>query len=84
MSQCVRVKANATALYPDIRSRTSRLPVIYVLGKKPIDVSHCVQSFLEVVPDLQEKQSVVLKYDVAYAHQAGTVEKTQWDVSEFV
>ena len=73
MSQCVRVKVKVVALYSNTCSRTSRLPVIYVLGKKPIDVSHCVQSFLEVVPDLQERQSVVLKYDVAYAHQAGTV-----------
>ncbi|EJF62071.1 diphthamide biosynthesis protein [Dichomitus squalens LYAD-421 SS1] len=54
-------------------SQTSRLPVIYVLGKKPIDVSHCVESFAEVVPNLSDKHSIVLKYDVAYAYEADLV-----------
>ncbi|KAI1789095.1 diphthamide biosynthesis protein [Ganoderma leucocontextum] len=54
-------------------SQTSRLPIIYVLGKKPVDPAHCVETFAEAVPNLSEKHSVVLKYDVTYAHQADAI-----------
>ncbi|KAM5540108.1 hypothetical protein V8D89_006248 [Ganoderma adspersum] len=54
-------------------SQTSRLPIIYVLGKKPIDPADCVDKFSQTVPNLPEKRSVVLKYDVAYVHQVDAV-----------
>ncbi|TFK94479.1 diphthamide biosynthesis protein [Polyporus arcularius HHB13444] len=57
-------------------SQTSRLPVIYVLGKKPIDVAHCAESFIAVATaqsSLADRRSILLRYDVAYAHQADAV-----------
>ncbi|KAH9933986.1 diphthamide biosynthesis protein [Epithele typhae] len=49
-------------------SQTSRLPVIYVFGKKPIDPLHCAQTLVAALPD--DRQTVVLKCDVAYTHAA--------------
>ncbi|KAH9895870.1 diphthamide biosynthesis protein [Cubamyces lactineus] len=57
-------------------SQTSRLPVIYVLGKRPIDASHCAESFAETLAALEDPsryKTVVLKYDVSYAHKIGDV-----------
>ncbi|CDO73865.1 hypothetical protein BN946_scf185016.g22 [Trametes cinnabarina] len=57
-------------------SQTSRLPVIYVPGKKPIDPSHCADSVAAAfnsTPVLSEKHDVVLRYDVAYAYQADSL-----------
>ncbi|PIL34403.1 hypothetical protein GSI_03178 [Ganoderma sinense ZZ0214-1] len=54
-------------------SQASRLPIIYVLGKKPVDAADCVDKFSQAVPNLPEKRSVVLKYDVAYAHQVDAI-----------
>ncbi|KAI0702377.1 diphthamide biosynthesis protein [Cerioporus squamosus] len=54
-------------------SQTSRLPVIYVLGKKPIDVAHCAESFIGALnahSSIAERRTVLLRYDVGYAHQA--------------
>ncbi|KAJ7119648.1 putative diphthamide synthesis protein-domain-containing protein [Mycena epipterygia] len=50
-------------------SQTSRLPVIYVFGKKPIDVDDCSQRLAGVF----EGTSALLRYDVAYAHQAESI-----------
>ncbi|KAJ7021430.1 putative diphthamide synthesis protein-domain-containing protein [Mycena alexandri] len=50
-------------------SQTSRLPVIYVFGKKAIDVEDCAQRLAEVFED----SSALLRYDVAYAHQAESI-----------
>jgi hypothetical protein len=47
--------------------RTSRLPVIYVFGKKPIDVDDCS----ERLPEVFEGTGAILRCNVAYAHQAG-------------
>ncbi|KAI0710920.1 diphthamide biosynthesis protein [Earliella scabrosa] len=57
-------------------SQTSRLPVIYVFGKKPIDVDHCVDQFIDAVTkqsNLTEKTIITLKHDVGYAHQADAI-----------
>ncbi|KAI0631510.1 diphthamide biosynthesis protein [Trametes polyzona] len=57
-------------------SQTSRLPVIYVLGKKPVDPAHCAETFLDALgssPTSSQKSSIVLRYDVAYAHRAEDV-----------
>ncbi|KAF7328851.1 2-(3-amino-3-carboxypropyl)histidine synthase subunit 2 [Mycena venus] len=51
------------------RDRTSRLPVIYVFGKKPIDVEDCSLRVAEVF----EGASALLRYDVAYAHRAENI-----------
>ncbi|KAJ6510615.1 putative diphthamide synthesis protein-domain-containing protein [Mycena sanguinolenta] len=50
-------------------SQTSRLPVIYVFGKKPIDVEDCSRSVAQVF----EGSSALLRYDVAYTHQAESI-----------
>ncbi|KAJ7641509.1 putative diphthamide synthesis protein-domain-containing protein [Roridomyces roridus] len=47
-------------------SQTSRLPVIYVFGKKLIDVNDCAQRIAEVF----DGQRALLRLDVAYTHQA--------------
>ncbi|RPD58166.1 diphthamide biosynthesis protein [Lentinus tigrinus ALCF2SS1-7] len=57
-------------------SQTSRLPVIYVLGKKPIDPSHCAECFFDVVTaqsNVADRQTVLLRYDVGYAHRADSI-----------
>ncbi|KAJ7749068.1 putative diphthamide synthesis protein-domain-containing protein [Mycena maculata] len=50
-------------------SQTSRLPVIYVFGKKPIDVDDCSQR----VPGVFEGKRALLRCDVAYIHQAESI-----------
>jgi len=58
-------------------SRTSRLPVIYVFGKKTIDVDLCVQKLVEAFdadnPDGNGmgRNAILLKHDVVFTHQAG-------------
>ncbi|KAJ2933761.1 hypothetical protein H1R20_g3331, partial [Candolleomyces eurysporus] len=55
-------------------SQTSRLPVIYVFGKKPLDLDHALSSILEVVSNNDEEPSnpsVLLKSDVIYSHLMG-------------
>ena len=75
--------------------RTSRLPVIYVFGKKHIDIDDCVNRLVETTtqscrladplphphPPVNASssstspptKSVMLRVDVAYAHQAGEI-----------
>ncbi|KAF6752724.1 putative diphthamide synthesis protein-domain-containing protein [Ephemerocybe angulata] len=50
-------------------SQTSRLPVMYVFGKKTFDVGHALSSLLELLE--AENQSVLLKSDVMYSHLMG-------------
>ena len=57
--------------------RTSRLPVIYVFGKKTVDVDLCVKQLVEAFDvdvtdgnDVQ-KNAILLKHDVVFTHQAG-------------
>ncbi|KAF8918751.1 putative diphthamide synthesis protein-domain-containing protein [Mucidula mucida] len=47
--------------------RTYRLPVMYVFGKKDVDISHCVEESLQNLPEALE---MTLKHDVAYSHVA--------------
>lgn len=51
--------------------RTSLLPVIYVFGRKPIDVSNCVMELTDSIRDSPRACSaerVVLRCDVVYSH----------------
>ena len=58
--------------------RTSRLPVIYVFGKKIVDVDLCVKLLIEALNvDITDgnnvqKNAILLKHDVVFTHQAGT------------
>ncbi|XP_022101645.1 2-(3-amino-3-carboxypropyl)histidine synthase subunit 2-like [Acanthaster planci] len=47
-------------------SPTSRLPVLYVFGRRPIDEDHCCEIFQEFFGD--SSKPVVVMYDVVYAH----------------
>ncbi|KAG0364287.1 putative diphthamide synthesis protein-domain-containing protein [Gamsiella multidivaricata] len=49
------------------QSPTSRLPVIYVFGKQPVDVQHCA-SVLDGFFAENKSRKIVLMYDVIYAH----------------
>jgi diphthamide biosynthesis protein 2 len=51
-------------------ARTSRLPVVYVLGKKPLDVEHCVPSFVDALAP-EDKRTILLKSDVMFNHTMG-------------
>ncbi|KAJ4493661.1 putative diphthamide synthesis protein-domain-containing protein [Lentinula edodes] len=75
------IDANALVHYGHAcMSQTYRLPVIYVFGKKPIDVEDCVVRTVETfsshfssASSLESNRSkkIVLRHDVAYTHQAG-------------
>ncbi|KAF9315579.1 Diphthamide biosynthesis protein 2 [Podila horticola] len=49
------------------QSPTSRLPVIYVFGKQPVDVPDCASTF-DGFFSKDKSQKVILMYDVIYAH----------------
>ncbi|KAI0077998.1 diphthamide biosynthesis protein [Panus rudis PR-1116 ss-1] len=52
-------------------SQTSRLPVIYVFGKKDIDPTDCTVKLVKALrEDDKPRQAVLLKFDVAYVHRA--------------
>ncbi|KAF8500350.1 diphthamide biosynthesis protein [Russula emetica] len=52
-------------------SKTYRLPVIYVFGKKPIDVTDATQKLFDSFASSSvSEKSVVLRHDVAYTHEA--------------
>ncbi|KAF9031679.1 diphthamide biosynthesis protein, partial [Hymenopellis radicata] len=48
-------------------SQTYRLPVMFVFGKKYVDISHCAEESLQHLPEASE---VTLEHDVAYSHAA--------------
>ncbi|CAG8442688.1 3358_t:CDS:2 [Funneliformis caledonium] len=48
-------------------SPTSRLPVIYVFGKQPIVLVHCLESFDEFFK-LDKNQPLLIMYDVVYSY----------------
>ena len=55
-----------------IYHRNYRLPVIYVFGKKLVDVTDTAQKLLEsYVSSNIPAKIVVFRHDVAYAHEAG-------------
>ncbi|CAA7263747.1 unnamed protein product [Cyclocybe aegerita] len=51
-------------------SQTSRLPVIYVFGKKQLDIDVCVEQFSSVFEPTDDSSAILLKHDVVYTHQA--------------
>ncbi|CAE6512824.1 unnamed protein product [Rhizoctonia solani] len=61
-------------------SPTSRLPVIYVFGKRPIDMQDCVNQLSLVVrpqlADASPRKSLILKSDVSYAYSTGEIQKS--------
>ncbi|KAF8632476.1 hypothetical protein AX15_001875 [Amanita polypyramis BW_CC] len=58
-------------------SQTSRLPVIYVFGKKRIDADHCAKALADAlranIPSESQRIDgpILLRHDVAFTHQAG-------------
>ncbi|SJL06508.1 related to Diphthamide biosynthesis protein 2 [Armillaria ostoyae] len=42
---------------------TYRLPVMYVFGKKPIDLDDCIEKLANMVPESQDRVFVVISYD---------------------
>ena len=59
-------------LMTTVSGRTSRLPVIYVFGKKELDIEDCAEKLLSNLQNSSEEtQSILLRMDVAYAHRAG-------------
>ncbi|KAJ8276936.1 hypothetical protein GJAV_G00069550 [Gymnothorax javanicus] len=47
-------------------SPSRRLPVMYVFGKRPVDLQKCLSSFYDLYPDRQS--NVIILYDVTYCH----------------
>jgi diphthamide biosynthesis protein 2 len=66
---------DALGSFGKICFRTSRLPVIYVFGKKKVGVEHCVTEFINSLRrggvDFHSK-GVLFRHDTVYSHQAGT------------
>ncbi|KDN49710.1 hypothetical protein RSAG8_01775, partial [Rhizoctonia solani AG-8 WAC10335] len=60
-------------------SPTSRLPVIYVFGKQPIDIQDCVNQISLVIraqlSGTRPTKSLVLKSDVSYAYSTGGIQE---------
>ena len=56
-----------------IFSSTSRLPVIYVFGQNTIDIDLCVQKLVEAFDADNPGTAILLKHDVTFTHQAGTL-----------
>ncbi|CAL1702605.1 unnamed protein product [Somion occarium] len=55
-------------------SQTSRLPVIYVFGKKEIDTDDCTAKLLAALKESStQRQGIMLRFDVAYAHRADKI-----------
>ena len=50
-------------------SPTTRLPLIYVFERRPLDLEKCAAAFRELYPDTQSH--VVVLYDVNYSHAIG-------------
>ncbi|TFY68798.1 hypothetical protein EVJ58_g804 [Rhodofomes roseus] len=57
-------------------SQTSRLPVFYVFGKKPIDPTDCVDKLVQTLASSSSanpRDATMLQLDVAYAHRADAI-----------
>lgn len=64
------VRADCIVHYgPSCLSPCRRLPLLYVFGKRPIDVQQCAAAFKELYPDCQSH--VIILYDVTYSHAIG-------------
>jgi len=67
---CCYEKHSSYLLFSLVAFRTSRLPVIYVFGKQPVDVPDCASVFNGFFSK-DKSQKVILMYDVIYAHCIG-------------
>ncbi|KAF9074276.1 putative diphthamide synthesis protein-domain-containing protein, partial [Rhodocollybia butyracea] len=73
------IDANALVHYGHAcMSQTYRLPVIYVFGRKPIDLEDCVARLLDTFSSdpsshSNRRKTVVVRHDVAYTHQIGEI-----------
>ncbi|KZO98796.1 diphthamide biosynthesis protein [Calocera viscosa TUFC12733] len=57
-------------------SPTARLPVIYVFGKRTIDVDHCAHSLVESsrsALDSEPHRPVLVRYDVSFAYSIDAI-----------
>ncbi|EGN97603.1 hypothetical protein SERLA73DRAFT_184369 [Serpula lacrymans var. lacrymans S7.3] len=62
-------------------SQTYRLPVLYIFGRRPIDVDDCATQLADTLksscsgsdPLESNKKPVILRHDVAYTYQADTI-----------
>ncbi|PIK42659.1 putative diphthamide biosynthesis protein 2-like [Apostichopus japonicus] len=54
-------------------SPTTRLPVLHIYGRQPVDVEDLIKSFRELFS--QSEQHVIVLYDVIYAHISDELEK---------
>ncbi|KAJ1304766.1 hypothetical protein OPQ81_005903 [Rhizoctonia solani] len=61
-------------------SPTSRLPVIYIFGKRPIDIQDCVGQMSTIIrsqlADVGLTKSLILKADVSYAYSTGSIKES--------
>lgn len=73
------VRADCIVHYgPSCLSPCRRLPLLYVFGKRPIDVQQCATAFKELYPDLQSH--VIILYDVTYTHAIGDLRTLLCDI----
>ncbi|XP_016135503.1 2-(3-amino-3-carboxypropyl)histidine synthase subunit 2 isoform X2 [Sinocyclocheilus grahami] len=73
------VRADCIVHYgPSCLSPCRRLPLLYVFGKRPIDVQQCAAAFRELYPDCQSH--VILLYDVTYSHAIGDLRTLLCDI----
>lgn len=73
------VRADCIVHYgPSCLSPCQRLPLLYVFGKRPIDVQQCAAAFKELYPDCQSH--VFILYDVTYTHAIADLREILCDV----
>ena len=75
LSQCVHLPLMINQI-SSISTRTSQIPVIYVFGHRPIDVTNCVKELASSIRDSPRASSVerlVLCCDVVYSHRAAEI-----------
>ncbi|XP_043100522.1 2-(3-amino-3-carboxypropyl)histidine synthase subunit 2 isoform X2 [Puntigrus tetrazona] len=73
------VRADCIVHYgPSCLSPHRRLPLLYVFGKRPIDVQQCAVAFKELYPDHQSH--VIVLYDVTYSHAIGDLRTLLHDI----
>ncbi|XP_051572701.1 2-(3-amino-3-carboxypropyl)histidine synthase subunit 2-like [Myxocyprinus asiaticus] len=63
---------------PSCLSPSRRLPLLYVFGKRPIDIQQCATAFKELYPDCQSH--VIILYDVTYSYAMGVLWKLLCDM----
>ena len=52
------------------------MPVVYIFGRKPIDVEDCVQELSKILASVSEAgegatKSVLVRHDVGYTYRTG-------------